>query len=1341
MQEVIVTTAPMYNIILQKLNTADPVRDIYTFKDETTSDSKGKTTYYPNATEYTDSKVNGYEQIYGFALEVRKPGNGVAGVEFPDSSKDFTFDVDLSAYSLAQTSGTQDLIAAGFKPLLYFSAPNSAGGTAVVQIPFSNEAAASTFANKNYCYNSGNVSMVQSGTTVHVTVKDYQLDLSQFPQQSADNKTSYYEVLQKIREGVFSAYKFSIVYPYVNDEGKTIQDLYGNGTLNYSATVKNMSATSISGTTSTVETVPLEADNTDNKQSGSVELAKGGTKEHRIYYSDRDNWVSGYSPGKIWNDADMAAAGAQDVAFTVNYRQSNVGDAYPVSDCPVAIDQLVLFDRSAIGNITSEKVDRITADNITVDGKTTKRGNVNGYDCKILYAVYKDKRLTNETMRTASIDDFEFYETKPKDGFDAMLFQYRGCNNGSSINLIAQCFADVKATVESNQVYMITAVTNTWTVGDLQSKQDEVLDLVGKTDASKLTRDDWRKWMKANVSEINTINDKKLVNKVPASDTIDNRSYYEVPTYINNKYAVTKDHKFSITSADGLYIVPYTTTVVKSVAQLDENGEPIKTFNVSKEQRYVDYVVAGSIRYGNDVEIPEGATTTVYLEDTLPIGLTYEPGSAYWGGTYSSQYLDKGIVTGGMQIEPEITTNAKGQTVLRWKIENVELKDGALPQLHYSCKIGNEEDESKDVKQGQNLTSTVNIKTTEDQRDEHIDNQNISDAGININKSEEFYIVKRGKPQLEVNDNTGYYELVASNTNGTAKDNLCLIDTMPNNKDGKSVINGIYNLTSVTVNKKLLKDEDNLTLWYTNEDSYIGKTAKDIDSSEISEENGWKQASRTTVTIDGVEYYSFTGDGLVADENGKAWPSVIAYKQDSLKSNTKVVLRLNYSSIAAEKDKLQNVLTTMSGDSEINSDFTPEVYKRSLEGTVWEDKDKDGKLENGETKLGKVKVTLYQKQADGSWKPYEALKEMVKNEDGTYEERTCPSTIETDENGHYKFTGLPEGEFKVEFTSSDDENGTKLTDYKVTKDHASENDEETSKVESDNVETDADNENILKSGKITNIKMPSIEEMSVSNTKSYNLPNQNLGLTKETTSVEVNKTWNDNEDQDGLRPDEITVNLLADGQKVKSEKITADKNWKYTFTGLDKYKDGQVITYTISEDAVEGYTTSYDGYNITNTHEVATTSVKVTKAWDDHDNQDGKRPDSVVVHLYANGEKTDQTVELSNDNNWMAVFDNLDKFKDGQVIQYTVEEEKVNSYKATVTGDQDQGFVITNTYQKDSTPVVDQPHSDKPSQNNKSNSKKSHVSTGDNQEVGLFGLMGLLSLSGFTFLKKKRKED
>ncbi|HDT8141692.1 TPA: Cna B-type domain-containing protein, partial [Enterococcus faecalis] len=33
------------------------------------------------------------------------------------------------------------------------------------------------------------------------------------------------------------------------------------------------------------------------------------------------------------------------------------------------------------------------------------------------------------------------------------------------------------------------------------------------------------------------------------------------------------------------------------------------------------------------------------------------------------------------------------------------------------------------------------------------------------------------------------------------------------------------------------------------------------------------------------------------------------------------------------------------------------------------------------------------------------------------------------------------------------------------------------------------------------------------------------------------KTWNDNEDQDGKRPKSITVNLLANGKQVQSKEV------------------------------------------------------------------------------------------------------------------------------------------------------------------------------------------------------------
>ena len=73
---------------------------------------------------------------------------------------------------------------------------------------------------------------------------------------------------------------------------------------------------------------------------------------------------------------------------------------------------------------------------------------------------------------------------------------------------------------------------------------------------------------------------------------------------------------------------------------------------------------------------------------------------------------------------------------------------------------------------------------------------------------------------------------------------------------------------------------------------------------------------------------------------------------------------------------------------------------------------------------------------------------------------------------------------------------------------------------------------------------------------------------------------------------------------------------------LPKYADGKEITYTISEDTVDGYTPAYSDFNVTNRYTPEQTSVKVTKAWMDNNNQDGIRPESITVKLLANGQDT-----------------------------------------------------------------------------------------------------------------------
>ena len=192
----------------------------------------------------------------------------------------------------------------------------------------------------------------------------------------------------------------------------------------------------------------------------------------------------------------------------------------------------------------------------------------------------------------------------------------------------------------------------------------------------------------------------------------------------------------------------------------------------------------------------------------------------------------------------------------------------------------------------------------------------------------------------------------------------------------------------------------------------------------------------------------------------------------------------------------------------------------------------------------------------------------------------------------------------------------------------------------------------------------------------------------ETVSVEGTKTWDDADNQDGKRPAQITVNLLKSGEKVASKTVTEADGWKWTFDNLNKYENDAEITYTVEEETVEGYTATVNGYNITNTHTPGKTNVQVTKKWDDADNQDGKRPSSVTFELYADGQKTDKTLVLNQENNWTGSFAELDEYKAGKQIEYTVKESGVeNGYIASIFGSIKNGFVVTNTRATEKTTV------------------------------------------------------
>ncbi|MBR2546049.1 MAG: Cna B-type domain-containing protein [Erysipelotrichaceae bacterium] len=195
--------------------------------------------------------------------------------------------------------------------------------------------------------------------------------------------------------------------------------------------------------------------------------------------------------------------------------------------------------------------------------------------------------------------------------------------------------------------------------------------------------------------------------------------------------------------------------------------------------------------------------------------------------------------------------------------------------------------------------------------------------------------------------------------------------------------------------------------------------------------------------------------------------------------------------------------------------------------------------------------------------------------------------------------------------------------------------------------------------------------------------------TPDETSATVKKVWEDKDNQDGIRPTELTVALLANDDpyldaedKPVTVTLTEANSWTATVTGLPKNANGEPIKYTWDEGtAPTGYTltgNSTEGTitTLTNTHTPAETEATVKKVWDDKDNQDGIRPTELKVTL-SNGTE----VTLNEGNSWSATVDKLPKYNKGVEIEYTWTEGTLpEGYKLTNTSKEGTVTTLTNSH-------------------------------------------------------------
>lgn len=90
--------------------------------------------------------------------------------------------------------------------------------------------------------------------------------------------------------------------------------------------------------------------------------------------------------------------------------------------------------------------------------------------------------------------------------------------------------------------------------------------------------------------------------------------------------------------------------------------------------------------------------------------------------------------------------------------------------------------------------------------------------------------------------------------------------------------------------------------------------------------------------------------------------------------------------------------------------------------------------------------------------------------------------------------------------------------------------------------------------------------------------------------------------------------------------------------------------------------------------EPITRDIKVSKTWV------GNTGTQAVMHLYADNVDTGKSVTLDTSNNWEYTFTGLRKYNGNQEIQYSIKEDEMNFYMTSITGDMDNGFNVTNTW-------------------------------------------------------------
>ena len=1073
---VMVTAAPRYNIQIKTCD--DRAQYVDNF-------------YFNTGNSYAMNRDAGaiYGRIHVLGITIQMVGKtaeqGLRGCELPDGNA-LKFQIDLTS-EFRGNNGENHSVTDTYTPLVWSMEGNDKNDHTkqqyderIITGAYKFAAGGAPFNKDNFdyytCADGGVWTGSQTGNTVSVRVSGYSIDLNSLPYTDSNSNQSKYVYYDpnsiknywNVQNACFSAGELWVVQPFYGKDGSYVVDQYGTGTFNLTVQDSGLQINGQSGQSCAENQMKTD----DDRRTLSMELEKPGIIDHSVTYQKYNVVEYGtsltdgcYEDGKDW----IVAGGSLNIQGMLKHNSAegmNTGTAY---------DDLIKFDDAFFVLEGIQAGSSAGLSNMTQQFLYGAKPDKTGWDHKDLAP---QEEGYDAEMMDATADDLIFFsslEELQNAGYVcvAVLWEARGLASAQSTNCYFALQGHVADTAKDGAVYMVTHCAQAW---NRQNVQQAAAEYLGKNPMS-LNDEDYIQYMqeafpsRSSGKQLSYENDYPDAFWVNNTETEDGLANYKKAEYGTDGY---QGGSAGVSYGDSCLVVSFTTKITKAVLQRNDNGTEKLAYDMDASQRVADYALYLSTRRTAGEATTEGARiiTDLYIEDTLPAGLTYLGGTASWGGTYEqTKEGQQGTVTGGTAMEPDIVENGDGTTTLRWTLKDVvvtEEETTTFAPIYYSCLIGTPEDVSTDVKNNDQLLNKAIIWGSKEQkRDFNAANENLAELSIQVSKNNAISISKTTRtPLVEAGEPMEFTLNIGNNAANEME--IIALDGLPYNGDGRgTAFSGDCQVTEMTV--KNLDLLDGIEVYYSDQESDRGKVSANYAKTDFQGGN-WKK-----LTVD-----SATGEvTLPRDFKPVAVAAVgMLPAQETLKIDLTMLLP-----DGKTEDRAVNSLSCKNLETQTGSS----VVSRLLEGIVWLDKDRDGIRTEEETSVDGVKVTLMKLKDGGDPSKMEDYEPYILSDGNKAEIESGQQmdlrdgTVTSYEDGRYLFSGLPEGTFGVLFTD-----GTfDLYGYQASPKDSGEDDT----VDSDGAPSYKNEE--LELAWIGEIKMPSKDEMK---TPEYRSAYHDLGL-------------------------------------------------------------------------------------------------------------------------------------------------------------------------------------------------------------------------------------------------------